>query len=342
MKKILLLVALVISVIGLNAQTIGSYTVVSNQDYELQYTVTKLSPAECSVKCINLTSEDAIDVIPIAETMVIEGQEFTVTSIASQGFAYCYSARKFALPNTITTIGDQAFYYCNLATEIAIPESVVHIGQKAFYGCSITEAVIPSGVTKISNSLFEMCTELSHVELPNSITSIGIMAFKSCSRLTEIDLPESLQTIADYAFSECSRLQNVRCHATVPPTCNKIFYKTPEDMIIRVPAESLELYRTTEPWSKYDIRKIGAEGINEEVVSLGVYPNPANNNLVIATAETVVELSVFDVYGRQHNNISASQQGNETNINISNLNNGVYFVRVKTENGEMVKRFVKE
>jgi hypothetical protein len=158
----------------------------------------------------------------------------------------------------------------------------------------------------------------------------------------EIDLPESLQTIADYAFSECSRLQNVRCHATVPPTCNKIFYKTPEDMIIRVPAESLELYRTTEPWSKYDIRKIGAEGINEEVVSLGVYPNPANNNIVIATAETVVEVSVYDVYGRQHNNISASQQGNETNINISNLNNGVYFVRVKTENGEMVKRFVKE
>ena len=65
-----------------------------------------------------------------------------------------------------------------------------------------------------------------------------------------------------------------------------------------------------------------------------------NDKLYIETQTLTVE--IYDVYGRQHNNISASQQGNETNINISNLNNGVYFVRVKTENGEMVKRFVKE
>ena len=29
-------------------------------------------------------------------------------------------------------------------------------------------------------------------------------------------------------------------------------------------------------------------------------------------------------------------------VDVKNLSNGIYFVRVKTENGEMVKRFVKK
>ena len=342
MKKTILLLALVISLIGLNAQTIGSYTTTTHAGYELQYTVTKLSPAECSVKLNNLTSQEAIDLIAIPETMTIEGKEFTVTSIPSNGFAYCYSALKFELPNTITSIGDQAFYYCNLATEIAIPENVVYIGQKAFYGCTITEAIIPSGVTKLNNGVFEMCTELRHVEIPNSITSIGIMTFKSCTKLTEIDLPESIASIGENAFNECLSLSLIRCHALTPPTCNKIFYRTPEDMIIRVPAEAVELYRSTEPWSKYDIRVIGAESIEEENISLGVFPNPAKDNLTIVTKETIVEVSVYDATGRLHATEATAQQGNTMMLNVSDLNQGVYFVKIKTENNESIKRFVKE
>ncbi|MBR5147138.1 MAG: leucine-rich repeat domain-containing protein [Bacteroidales bacterium] len=341
MKKLILLLTLIVSVIGLNAQTIGSYTVVTHTGYELQYTVTKLSPAECSVKCVNLTSENAIDLIAIPETMEIQGTVFTVTSVPAQGFAYCYSTRKFELPSTLTHIGDQAFYYCNLATEIAIPENVVSIGHKAFYGCAITEAVIPSGVTKLNNSVFELCKELTHVEIPNTVTSIGMMTFKTCTGLTEIDLPESLNTISDYAFSECSNLALVRCFATVPPTGNKIFYRTPEDMIIRVPAESLEAYRSTEPWSKYDIRKIGAESIEEETASFGIYPNPVSDRLFIETEMNVEEVVVYDVYGRHQVTETPSHQGNMT-VDVKNLSNGIYFVRVKTENGEMVKRFVKK
>lgn len=339
MKKLILLLAFAISVIELNAQTIGSYTVVTKPDYELQYTVTKLSPAECSVKCINLTSENAIDVIPIAETIVIEGQEFTVTSVTSNGFSYCYSARRFELPNTIKSFGDQAFYYCNLATEIPMPESLVSIGNKCFYGCSITEAIIPSGVTYIPNSAFELCTELTTVEIPNGVTEIGIMAFKSCSRISEIELPESLKTIRDYAFSDCKNLTLVRCLATVPPTGNKIFYKTPEDMIIRVPAEALETYRTTEPWSQYDIRAIGSESIEEETASFGIYPNPAKENLYIETEMNIEEVNIYDIYGRQQTTVNGQQS---TVIDVANLNRGIYFVRIKTENGEMVKRFIKE
>lgn len=340
MKKIILLLALVISVIGLNAQTIGSYVVANHAHYDLQYTVTKLSPAECSVKCINLTSESAIDVISVAEKMTIEGVVFTVTSVAASGFEYIYSARKIELPNTITTFGDRAFYYCKLATEITIPESVVSLGDKTFYGCPLTEVIIPNGVTKIGNSLFELCTELTHIEIPNTVESIGIMAFKSCKSLTEIELPESIKTINDYAFSDCSNLSLIKCLATTPPAGSRFIPKSLENIIIRVPAESVELYQSTEPWSNYDIRAIGTENIEEESITLGMYPNPAKDNITIEANDDINTISIYDVYGRLQMTTTSHQS--ETTIDISNLNNGIYFVKVTTRNNETTKRFIKK
>ena len=357
MKKIILLLAFALSVVGLNAQTIGSYNIVNYKGYELQYTVTKLSPAECSVKCVNITSDDAIEVVSIPETMEIEGTTFTVTSIPESGFAYFYSARKFELPNTLTTIGNSAFYYCNLATEIAIPESVTSIGNKAFYSCPISEAIIPNGITRIGNGVFEFCENLSNVVIPNTVKSIGIMAFKNCKSLTEIELPESIENIADYTFSGCTNLLLVRCLATVPPTCNKSFNTTNEDLIIRVPAESLELYRSNASWNIYDIRAIGAEdeeepeqpeepeepseGVEEHAASFNIYPNPVNDKLYIETQTLTLTLTVkiYDVYGRQQSMVNGQQS---TVIDVTDLNSGVYFVKVVTENGETVKRFIKK
>ena len=348
MKKALLLLALIVTVLGLNAQGIGTYKIISYSDYEIQYTVTKVSPAECSVKGINLTSENAIDLISVPETMEIEGKEFTVTSVAAQGFEYFYSVRKFELPNTITTIGSRAFYYCNFATEIAIPESVRAIGNEAFYGCEITEAIIPSGVTKINNSVFRNCRSLANVVIPNTVTSIGSWVFTTCLSLTEIELPESIQSISDYAFSGCSNLSLVTCYAPVPEPGNNMFYNTAKDLIIRVPAEHLNAYKLTEGWNKYDIRAIGAEdetedeeSINENAVALRIYPNPVNDQLIIETEVEISDAVVYDVYGRQHDNMTTRQQG-LVSINVSDLSNGVYFVKVVTNDGEVVKRFVKE
>ena len=345
MKKVLLLLALIVSVLGLNAQGIGTYKIISYSDYEIQYTVTKVSPAECSVKGINLTSENAIDLITVPETMEIEGKEFTVTSVAAQGFEYFYSVRKFELPNTITTIGSRAFYYCNFATEIAIPESVRNIGNEAFYGCEITEAIIPSGVTKINNSVFRNCRSLANVVIPNTVTSIGSWVFTTCLSLTEIELPESIQSISDYAFSGCSNLSLVTCYAPVPTSGKNMFYNTAKDLIIRVPAEYLDAYKSAEGWKNYDIRAIGAEdepedneNINEEFVALGIYPNPVNDQLFIETESEINDVVVYDVYGRQQLAVSGQQSA----ISVDNLNSGVYFVKIVTNDGEVVKRFVKE
>ena len=79
------------------------------------------------------------------------------------------------------------------------------------------------------------------------------------------------------------------------------------------------------------------ESIAELTSSINVYPNPVNDVLFIETEVEVNEVVVYDVYGRQQVNMTTGQQ-----VDVANLNSGIYFVKVVTENGEVVKRFVKK
>ena len=71
-----------------------------------------------------------------------------------------------------------------------------------------------------------------------------------------------------------------------------------------------------------------------------IYPNPVNDRLYIETETEVKEVVVYDIFGRRQELSAVSCQ--QSVINVANLNSGIYFVKVVTENGEVVKRFVKK
>ena len=82
------------------------------------------------------------------------------------------------------------------------------------------------------------------------------------------------------------------------------------------------------------------DAIGELASSFNIYPNPVNDKLYIETEVEVREVVVYDVYGRQQELSAISSQPSV--IDVANLNSGVYFVKVRTENGEIVKRFIKK
>ena len=88
--------------------------------------------------------------------------------------------------------------------------------------------------------------------------------------------------------------------------------------------------------------KTKGEGVGELASSFNIYPNPVKDELFIETEMNVEEVAIYDVYGRQ----AMSQQVNETAsqqvVNVADLNSGIYFVKVVTSEGEIVKRFVKK
>ena len=91
------------------------------------------------------------------------------------------------------------------------------------------------------------------------------------------------------------------------------------------------------------IAKIYYPGVNimeYNELDCNIYPNPANDRLTIATEANVEEIAIYDIYGRtvsQQDNKSTSQQV----VDVANLETGIYFINIKTDKGNVVRRFIK-
>ena len=88
--------------------------------------------------------------------------------------------------------------------------------------------------------------------------------------------------------------------------------------------------------------KIAGEEKIEENKSqdINVYPNPVKDMLYIETETEIKEIIIYDVYGRHQVTKTSSHQG-DLSIDVSRLNSGVYFIRINTDSGDVVRRFVK-
>ena len=87
--------------------------------------------------------------------------------------------------------------------------------------------------------------------------------------------------------------------------------------------------------------KCKGDGLNDIVKNgFTIAPNPANSIIKI-TAETIFNrIEVINFLGQTV--ISQPNSNNNTTLDISTLNNGVYFVRIVSENGTSVQKFVKQ
>ena len=74
-----------------------------------------------------------------------------------------------------------------------------------------------------------------------------------------------------------------------------------------------------------------------------MYPNPANETVNFSFNKGIeADFSVFDVLGKlliYQTNISISE---EHSIDVSTLNNGVYFIRINTDKGSVTRKLIKE
>jgi len=84
-------------------------------------------------------------------------------------------------------------------------------------------------------------------------------------------------------------------------------------------------------WSLLSISEVNA-------LKIKIYPNPTSGELRVMSDELrVTSVEVFDIYGRKQK--AESRKQNE--INISNLAAGLYFVRITTEMGEIIRKITK-
>lgn len=73
--------------------------------------------------------------------------------------------------------------------------------------------------------------------------------------------------------------------------------------------------------------------------SIKVYQNPFNDNVEVECAEIIKNISIYSISGQIVDKVTA----NSTKVNIAtgNLSNGVYMLKIETENGAKTVKFIK-
>ena len=70
--------------------------------------------------------------------------------------------------------------------------------------------------------------------------------------------------------------------------------------------------------------------------SISVFPNPAQDQFRIVSEHALLQVEIFNAVGqRVYNNSSA---GNQLDVNVQDLANGLYIVKIQSEKGYATKK----
>lgn len=106
---------------------------------------------------------------------------------------------------------------------------------------------------------------------------------------------------------------------------------------------------TVSEWTSYPsdtCNNLGSHTINTlstpniKLNDVEVYPNPVKNNIVYFNSGTPLDVKVYDILGKLV--IAKSILPNNAHIDISNINNGIYLVKISNSNQSITKKLIKQ
>ena len=219
----------------------------------------------------------------------------SVTSIGNWAFARCSGLTSVTIPNSVTSIGGGAFRDCSGLTSVTIPNSVTSIGGNAFWNCyfsydsfiinnstlhdayirgetwgaRIVDEETDDGLLIKDNIVVKCRLWATTAAIPEGVTSIGDGAFQYCSGLTSVTIPNSVTSIGDKAFKGCP-LTKIYSYAEFPPSCGTdVFSVVKKNCNLYVLPESVDLYKTNQDWSEFNILPMDEVALSVREVGTG-------------------------------------------------------------------------
>jgi hypothetical protein len=239
-----------------------------------------------------------------------------LTSIPSGVFSGCTSLREIYIGKYVESIGRFAFESCVSLARVYIEDlsawcrisfydalqSSNPLGYANLYldGELVTDLNIPADVTEISDFAFSGCNSIKSVTIANNVTTIGESTFYNCKNLKTVFIGNNVTKIKYRAFGSCSSLQNVYCEGITPATASfsgnsswNAFSSSTNSLLIYVPFESIETYKSKNGWSDYKKYILGFNFVTGK-------PSLQNNTIKYKTTdETIVKLYKSDGLGVQ-------------------------------------------
>ena len=289
-----------------------------------------------------------------------------VTEICDNAFGNS-SLESIDLPSQMRLIDEYAFYFCESLTHVSMPATLNTMGDGVFEECSnLTSIAIPNGLRVIPQSAFYFCESLSQITWGDAVAVIDSFAFGGCA-FSELQLPSTLHSVRTGAFEgyyngvlrrvvftapvdtieleafTSNPLTMLRFKNTVPPVTTEpqygCLYMTDVDSIV-VPCGSLDAWLNDQYWGQFaDKYYEDCNGIADTPeMAIAVYPNPASTRLTIGGVDGKGMAELVNAAGQTV--LSRPINGTPSEIDVSTLPRGHYFLRLHTSNSIVTHKVI--
>lgn len=260
-------------------------------------------------------------------------QDYDTKEIFNSHYLYEYTEHPYPVENLQLTSGDR------LKITWDIPENANPIG----YNLYIDNKLILNNTqeTSFNIDMTDFCIVEVVALYENNMTSVGTINIFS----SEFETPQNVNVTAntsdilvswdaiDNAISyEVFRNGKFLANAT-ETNYTDTNIKKDEEYCYQIKA----VYDNNKSiLSKKSCIIAKGDNIEEFKSSFNIYPNPVDDKLYIETDENVYEVNIYSINGQRVNNATSQRV-----IDVAGLKSGIYFIKIETDNGNIIRRFVK-
>jgi len=197
------------------ANTSQNATCTGNFSWQLSFDenlIVETSAYENAAQVTGLKNK-SITELHIPDSVIIDGIERNIVSIAASAFQNCTSLRKVTMTNNITEILTTAFRACYNLSDITFSNNLIEIG----------------------NGVFDRCGNLYYISIPESVQKIGMSVFVRCPKIAQIEMLGSEPPLIA---------------GNILPN-ESILIIGINNLQIKIPTGSEETYTSTSGWSNY-------------------------------------------------------------------------------------------
>jgi hypothetical protein len=93
-------------------------------------------------------------------------------------------------------------------------------------------------------------------------------------------------------------------------------------------------------WIANSNESLSVPCFNTNAIDFAVYPNPAKEKVRVNAKQTIQEVLIFNPLGQEVKNVNLNVNLKSAEINISRLNNGIYYLKLRLLNGATISTII--
>lgn len=188
--------------------------------------------------------------------MIISGVKNILANAFWNGNNTIFSkVTRVEMDGTCESLADYVFYNMKM-TSIQLSANLKTIGGGALYGCNeLLSFVMPNTVTALGESALLNCTKITNLVISTGLKTIPSSCFSGLSQLPSVTFPASIISISANACQSWGACNEITMLPATPPTITSTtFYGLKSTCVFKVPAGSVDAYKTAANWSAFASR----------------------------------------------------------------------------------------